>query len=219
LHRNYPGINTMSRPRVLLADDHAMLLEAFHKLLADEYDVVGTVTDGRALVASAKALKPDIAVVDVSMPLLNGMDAARQIKEVAPETRVVFLTMNEDVQLASEAVKMGAAGYVLKRAAASDLLTALREVTQGNTYVTPFLSDGMGMMSPAIEEDSAAKLTARQREIVQLVAEGHSMREVAAILKIAARTVAFHKYRAMEQLNISTTAELIQFAIKHHIVG
>ncbi|HKT79730.1 MAG TPA: response regulator transcription factor [Vicinamibacterales bacterium] len=209
----------MSRPRVLLADDHAMLLEAFHKLLADEYDVVGTVTDGRALVASAKALKPDIAVVDVSMPLLNGMDAARQIKEVAPETRVVFLTMNEDVQLASEAVKMGAAGYVLKRAAASDLLTALREVTQGNTYVTPFLSDGMGMMSPAIEEDSAAKLTARQREIVQLVAEGHSMREVAAILKIAARTVAFHKYRAMEQLNISTTAELIQFAIKHHIVG
>jgi DNA-binding NarL/FixJ family response regulator len=210
----------ITRPRVLLADDHTMLLDAFMRLLSDECDVVGGVTDGRALVAAAQNLKPDVAIVDVSMPLLNGMDAARQVRQVSPDTRIVFLTMNEDPDLAAEAFRVGASGYVLKRSAASELLTAIREVMRHRSYVTPLITEGMvgSMLHGPPTPEPANRLTARQREIVQLIAEGHSMKEVAAILKIAARTVAFHKYRAMEQLNIKTTAELIQFAIKSHII-
>jgi len=159
-------------------------------------------------------------VVDVAMPLLNGLDAARQIKQLLPETRIVFLTMNEDPDLAAEAFRAGASGYLLKRSAASELLTAIREVVQRRSYVTPLVTEGLvgSMMHGADSQRPAKQLTARQREVIQLLAEGHSMKEVAAILSIATRTVAFHKYRIMEQLQIKTTAELIQFAIKHHIV-
>jgi len=210
----------MSRPSVLLADDHTLLLEAFQKLLADDCDVVGMVADGRALVAAATKLKPDVVVVDIAMPLLNGLDAARQIKQLLPETRIVFLTMNEDPDLAAEAFRAGASGYLLKRSAASELLTAIREVVQRRSYVTPLVTEGLvgSMLHGTQAARPARELSTRQREVIQLLAEGHSMKEIAAILNIAARTVAFHKYRVMEQLQIKTTAELIQFAIKNHIV-
>jgi DNA-binding NarL/FixJ family response regulator len=211
----------MRRARVLLADDHTLLLEAFQKLLADECDVVGTVSDGRTLVSESVRLKPDVDVVDIAMPLLNGIDAAKQLREAVPQTRIVFLTMNEDPDLAAEAFRVGASAYLLKRSAASELLTAIREVLRGRSYVTPLITQGLmgSVLHPGHASKGAVKaLTVRQREIVQLVAEGHSMKQVASILNIAPRTVAFHKYRIMEQLNIKTTAELIQFAIKRHIV-
>ena len=207
----------MNRPQVLLADDHTLLLEAFQKLLIDEFDVVGAVSDGRALVAAVATLRPDVVVVDVTMPLLNGIDATRQIKQAQPETRVIILTMNEDPDLAAEAFRAGASGYLLKRSAASELGTAIREVMKRRCYVTPLVAEGLvGSMLEG--GDRRPALTIRQREIVQLVAEGRSMKEVASILNIAPRTVAFHKYRIMEQLRIRTTAGLIQFAIKNHIV-
>ena len=207
----------MNKPRVLLADDHTLLLEAFAKLLLDEFDIVGAVSDGRALVAAVATLRPDVVVVDVSMPLLNGIDATRQIKQAQPETRIIILTMNEDPDLAAEAFRAGASGYLLKRSAASELGTAIREVMKRRSYITPLVAEGLvgSMMEGG---DGRPALTIRQREIVQLVAEGHSMKEVASILNIAPRTVAFHKYRIMEQLRIRTTAGLIQFAIKNHIV-
>jgi DNA-binding NarL/FixJ family response regulator len=210
----------MIRPRVLLADDHTLLLEAFRKLLDDECDVVGMVGDGRAMVAAATRLKPDVVVVDVAMPLLNGVDAARQIKQTLPETRIVFLTMNEDPDLAAEAFRAGASGYLVKRSAASELLTAIREVVQHRSYVTPLVTEGLGksMVLGADARGTSSHLTARQREVIQLIAEGHSMKEIAGVLNIAPRTVAFHKYRLMDQLHLKTTAELIQFAVKHHIV-
>jgi DNA-binding NarL/FixJ family response regulator len=208
----------MSRPRVLLADDHTLLLDAFQKLLADECDVVGTASNGRALVSAATELHPDIVVVDIAMPLLNGIDAARQLKRLLPSIRIIFLTMNEDADLAAEAFRAGASGYLLKRSAASELITAIREVLKGRSYVTPLATEGLvdSILHPAM--GVGRDLTPRQREIIQLIAEGRSMKEVAAVLNITARTVAFHKYRIMEVLNLKSTAELIQYAIKHHIV-
>ena len=210
----------MIRPRVILADDHTLLLDAFRKLLVDDCEVVAAVSDGRALLEATATLRPDVVVVDIAMPLLNGIDAARQIKQTLPDTRIIFLTMNEDPDLAVEAFRAGASGYLLKRSAASELQTAIREVVMHRSYVTPLVTEGlMGSMlrGPATRQ-APQELTPRQREVVQLVAEGHSMKEVGNILNIAPRTVAFHKYRIMEQLNIKTTAELIQFAIKHHII-
>ena len=208
----------MSKPRVLLADDHTLLLEAFQKLLADECEIVGVATNGRALVTAAATLRPDVIVVDVTMPLLNGIDAARQIKQADPDVRIIFLTMNEDPNLAAEAFRAGASGYLLKRSAASELVTAIREVVKHRSYITPLVAEGLvGSMLHGLEIRPTT-LTPRQREIVQLVAEGRSMKEVASILNIAPRTVAFHKYRIMEQLHLKTTAELIQYAIRNHIV-
>ena len=207
----------MTRPRVLLADDHTLLLEAFQRLLADDCDVVGTASDGRALVAAAVELRPDIAVVDIAMPALNGIDAARQLKRLAPNTRVIFLTMNEDPQVAAEALRAGASGYLLKRCAGAELSAAIREVMIGHSYVTPLAMEGL-VDQIAHPHATSEALTPRQREIVQLIAEGRSMKEVGALLNITPRTVAFHKYRVMEQLSLKTTAELIQYAVKHHIV-
>jgi DNA-binding NarL/FixJ family response regulator len=205
------------RPRVLLADDHTLLLEAFQKLLAETCDIVGMVSNGRDLVLAASSLDPDVVVVDVAMPLLNGLDAVRQIKRSHPAIRIIFLTMNEDPDLAAEAFRAGASGYVLKRSAASELLTAIREVAAHRSYITPLVTEGLvGSMLHGVQPPPS--LTQRQREILQLVAEGHSMKETAAILNIAPRTVAFHKYQLMAQLRIRTTAELIQFAVNHHVV-
>jgi DNA-binding NarL/FixJ family response regulator len=209
----------MGRPRVLLADDHALLLGAFEKLLGGDYDVVGQVSDGRAVVAAAETLKPDLIVLDISMPLLNGLEAGRQIKQRFRHIKLVFLTMNEDPDLAAEAFRSGASAYVLKRSATSELLTALREVLQGRSYITPLVTEGvMGSLMNADENKPGHDLTPRQREVLQLIAEGHSMKEVATVLNLTPRTVAFHKYRMMEQLNVKSTAELIQYAVKHHIV-
>jgi DNA-binding NarL/FixJ family response regulator len=204
----------------LLADDHTLLLEAFAKLLADDCDIVGTVGDGRALVDAAKELKPDVVVVDVRMPLLNGLDAARQIKHLLPSTRIVFLTMNEDPDLAAEAFRAGASAYLLKRSAAPELMMAIREVMKRRSYVTPLVTEGMvdSMLQRPERRQGREELTPRQREVLQLIAEGRSMKEIAALLNVSVRTVAFHKYNMMMQLHIKTTAELIQFAIKRHMV-
>ena len=207
----------MTRPRVLLADDHALLLGAFEKLLAGECDIVGQVSDGRALVAAAETLKPDVVVLDISMPLLNGLEAGRQIKRKMRNVKLVFLTMNEDVELAAEAFRSGASAYLLKRSASSELGTAIREVTQGRSYVTPLVTEGLvGSLMHA--DEHKRELTSRQQEVLQLLAEGRSMKEAALVLNMTPRTVAFHKYRMMQQLNVKTTAELIQYAVKHHVV-
>ena len=209
----------MSRPRVLLADDHALLLGAFEKLLGAEYDIVGQVSDGRALVAAAETLNPDVIVLDISMPLLNGLEAGRQIKQKSRGVKLVFLTMNEDADLAAEAFRSGASGYVLKRSAASELTTAIREVMQGRSYITPLITEGVvGSLLNVDDQKARHELTPRQREVLQLLAEGRSMKEVASVLNLTPRTVAFHKYRMMEQLGVKSTAELVQYAVKHHIV-
>jgi len=210
----------MGRPRVLLADDHTLLLGAFEKLLSPECDIVGQVSDGRALVAAAEELNPDIIVLDISMPLLNGLEAGRQIKQRARDVRLVFLTMNEDTDLAAEAFRSGASAYLLKRSATSELLTAIHEVMRGHSYITPLITEGLvGALMHGEERGPGQELTPRQREVLQLLAEGRSMKEVAGLLNLSTRTVAFHKYRMMEQLKVKSNAELVQYAVKHHIVG
>jgi DNA-binding NarL/FixJ family response regulator len=209
----------MTRPRVLLADDHALLLGAFEKLLNEECDVVGQVSDGRALVEAAERLKPDAIVLDISMPLLNGLEAGRQIKQRDRTVKLIFLTMNEDADLAAAAFQAGASAYLLKRSAASELTTAIREVMQGRSYITPLIAGELvGSLLNPDASSPAQELTARQREVLQLLAEGRSMKEVASVLNLTPRTVAFHKYRMMEQLKVKSTAELVQYAVKHHIV-
>jgi DNA-binding NarL/FixJ family response regulator len=209
----------MPKPRIIIADDHTLLVEAFEKLLAPECDVVAKVADGRALLKAVREFRPDVVVLDLAMPLLNGLDAARQIKQTDPTIRIVFVTMNEDPDLAAEAFRAGGAAYLLKRSAGSELLTAIREVMKRRSYVTPLVTEGMlgSLMHPSAE-GHARQLTSRQREVLQLLAEGKSMKEVASILNVTARTVAFHKYRMMEQLKIKTTAELIQYAIRQHVI-
>jgi DNA-binding NarL/FixJ family response regulator len=202
-----------------LADDHALILGAFEKLLADEFQVVDKVSDGRALVAAAEKFKPDVIVLDIAMPLLNGLEAARQIKQRLRHVKLVFLTMNEDADLAAEAFRAGASGYLLKRSAASELSTAIREVMQGRTYITPLVAEGLvGSLMQADDRKPSHDLTPRQREVLQLLAEGRSMKEVANVLDLTPRTVAFHKYQMMKQLKVKSTAELIQYAVRHHIV-
>lgn len=209
----------MKGPRVLLADDHALLLGAFEKLLADECEIVGQVSDGRSLVSAAERLKPDVIVLDIAMPLLNGLDAGRQIKQKLRHVKLIYLTMNEDADIAAEAFKLGASGYLLKRSAASELLAAIREVMQGRSYVTPLVTEGLvGALMTDRKEGPARELTNRQREVLQLLAEGRSMKEVANLVNLTPRTIAFHKYQMMKQLKVTTTAELIQYAVKHHIV-
>ena len=209
----------MGRPRVLLADDHSLVLGAFENLLSGECDIVGQVADGRALIDAAEKLKPDVIVLDIGMPLLNGLEAGRQIKRRLPEVKLVFLTMHEDADLAADAFRSGASAYLLKRSAASELVTAIREVMQGRSYVTPLITAGLvGSLLNVDEQKPAPELTPRQREVLQLLAEGRSMKEVGNLLNLTARTVAFHKYRIMDQLKVKSTAELIQYAVRHHIV-
>jgi DNA-binding NarL/FixJ family response regulator len=211
----------MKRPRVLLADDHRLLREAFARVLEADCDVVGAVGDGRAVLSAAQELKPDIVVLDIAMPLLNGLDAARQLKRTMPEVKVIFLTMNEDADVAAESFRVGASGYLLKNSAASELLQAIREVSQGRSYITPLATRGLveTLLHEPASPKSADKLSPRQREVLRLLADGYSMKEVASQLNITARTVAFHKYSLMETLGIHSNAELVQFAIKERIVS
>lgn len=210
----------MTPPRVLLADDHTLVAEAFKQLLEPEYSVVGTVTDGRTLLAVAPKLNPDIILLDISMPLLNGLDAGRRLKQAMPAVKLIYLTVNEDPQVAAEAFRLGAAGYVVKSAVASELFQAIQEVLKGKSYVSPLVTKALvdSLKNPKHRHGSE-KLTARQREVLQLLAEGHAMKQVAATLDITPRTVAFHKYRIMEELGFKTNAELIRFAVKQHIVS
>ncbi len=212
----------MKKTRVLLADDHKIVLGGLRGLLEPEFEVVGTVEDGRALMDAAEKLHPDVIVADISMPLLNGIEAVGQIKKTDPHIKVVFLTMHPDVTYATRAFGAGALGYVLKHSAPSELVTAVREALKGRTYVTPMIA---GELLQAYKEGAPERqhplrrLTPRQREVLQLLAEGHSAKEIATILNISPRTVEFHKYRIMEELNIKTGAELVQYAIKHGIVS
>ena len=212
-------LRLMKGTRVLLADDHTLLLGALEKLLSEDCEIVGQVSDGRALVAAAEELKPDVIVLDISMPLLNGVEAARQIKQKLRNVKLVFLTMNEDADLAAEAFRAGASAYLLKRSATSELPLAIREVMQGRSYVTPLATEGLveSLLQPEPRKP-AHELTPRQREVLQLLAEGRSMKEVASVLNLTPRTVAFHKYRMMDELKVKSTAELVQYAVKHHIV-
>jgi DNA-binding NarL/FixJ family response regulator len=205
------------RPKILLADDHALLLDAFRALLEPEFEVVGTATDGRSLLEQFSRLKPDVVVIDVGMPLLNGLDAGRQIKAQQRSVKLIYLTMNPEPDLASEALRLGASGYVLKSSAASELKQAINEALRGRSYITPLITqDVVGLLLE--HRERPPELTARQREVLQLLAEGRSMKEAAAILSVTPRTVAFHKYRMMEQLHLKTSAELVQYAVKHGIV-
>jgi len=209
----------MGVTRVLLADDHSLLLTAFEKLLSGECEIVGQVTDGRALVTAADRLRPDVVVLDISMPLMNGLEAARQIRQRSPDIKLIFLTMNEEPDIAAEAFRAGASGYLLKRSAGSELSTAIREVVQGRSYITPLVAHGLvEALLKFNQQNPEPELTTRQREILQLLAEGRSMKEVAGVLNVAPRTVAAHKYQLMQQLNVKTTAELIHYAVKHGIV-
>jgi DNA-binding NarL/FixJ family response regulator len=212
----------MKKPRILLADDHQIVLEGLKSLLGGEFEVVGTVEDGRALVEQAALLHPDVIVADISMPRLNGIEAARQIKKTDQNIKIVFLTMHLDATYAANAFEAGASGFVLKHSAPSELITAIQDVMKGQTYVTPLIAGELIRTyreGDLQKKDSDRKISPRQREILQLLAEGKSSKEIASILKISARTVEFHKYRMMEQLNIKTSAELVQYAVKHGIIS
>jgi DNA-binding NarL/FixJ family response regulator len=212
----------MKKIRVLLADDHKIILEGLRGLLETEFELVGTVEDGRALVEETQRLHPDVIVVDISMPLLNGIEAARQIKKLNEDIKIVFLTMHPDVTYATRAFEAGASGYVLKHSAPSELVTAVREAIRGRTYVTPIVAGELIQsyrQGAHLNTGATGKLTARQREVLQLLAEGRSAKEIANILNVSPRTVEFHKYKMMEQLNINTSAGLVQYAVKHGIVS
>ena len=211
-----------NRPRILIADDHTLVADLCRQLLQTEFEVVGTVNNGRALVRAAAELKPDVIVVDVAMPILNGLDAGQQVKENCPAVKLVFLTMNSEIELAAEAFRRGASGYLLKTCAASEMVTAVHEVLRGRTYMSKTLRrDDVHYLrrteTKLVEENE--RLTERQREVLQLLAEGKVMKEIADILNMTTRTVAFHKYRMMEALGAKSNAELVRYAVRHHIVA
>lgn len=211
----------MMRPRIFLADDHSLLLDAFSNLLEPKYEVVGTATDGRLMLKMVSKLRPDVVVMDISMPNFNGFDAGEKLKKTFPDIKLLFLTVNEDPDMVAEAFRIGANGYLLKSSAASELFQAIDAVLNGGNYVTPKITQGMA--SAFIKKPGAKKvhgeLTIRQREVLQLLAEGSTMKEVAATLNITPRTVAFHKYQIMGNLDIKSNSELIQYAVKHGLVS
>jgi DNA-binding NarL/FixJ family response regulator len=209
--------------RVLLADDHDIVIEGLRRVLNHpDIEIVGVVKDGRSLLGAAEQIHPDIIVTDVTMPQLNGIDAARQIRESNLDVKIIFLTMHPDAAFAAEALAAGGSGYVLKNSAADDLLTAIREAAEGRTYVTKSIAEAV---SHALSARSRAwrspldKLTSRQREVLQLLAEGLQVKEIAARLNVSPKTVEFHKYRIMDELGLRTTAELSRYAERHGIVG
>ncbi len=210
----------MDRPRVLLADDHALILEAFQKLLEPRCEIVGTVTDGRELLAAAPKLQPDVVVLDIAMPNLNGLDAAHRLKHSLPEVKIVFLTVSEEPHMVDEAMGVGAEGYLLKSSASSELFQAIKTVMRGGTYITALVDRGAGgeARRGGNSRRRKGKLTHRQREVLQLLAEGRTMNEVAELLHLTPRTVAYHKYRMMEELQLNTNSELIQYAVKQGLV-
>ncbi len=206
------------RPQVLIADDHAIFAEALRLLLEKSYRVVGTVADGRALLSATTKLAPDVIVVDIGMPLLNGLDAALRIRERMPKVKLVFLTMQDDPNLAAAAMEMGAAAFVLKHSAGSELLTAIEQVLHGGSYLTPKLrSDDWVTMKQRAKQFSK-ELTPRQREIVQLWAEGHSLKQIGAELNLSEKTVEFHKHHIMEVYNLKSNADLVLFALKRGLI-
>jgi DNA-binding NarL/FixJ family response regulator len=212
---------SITHPRILIADDHTLVADLCRKLLETEFEVVGIVNDGRAMVRTAAELKPDAIVVDIAMPVLNGLDAGQQVKEILPAVKLIFLTMNNDVKLAAEAFRRGASGYLLKTCAASELVTAVRDVLRGKSYMSRTISrDEVNYLrrTETELEHEEERLTERQREVLQLLAEGMQMKEISSILNMTTRTVAFHKYRIMGALGARNNAELVRYAVRNHIV-
>jgi DNA-binding NarL/FixJ family response regulator len=202
------------RPRLLLADDHPLFLEGVRRLLETKYEVVGTVADGKALIAAALQLRPDIIVVDISLPEMNGLSAAQSIRKTVPSARFIVLSVHSDQAYVNEAFRVGVKGYVSKRAAGAELLTAIKHVLEGRTYVTPLVS----IDAPSVSK-AAKRLTLRQLEILRLVAEGYQNKEIAQLLTISVKTVEFHKTRIMSELDIHTPAGLTRYAIDHGIAA
>ena len=209
----------MKRPTVLLADDHAIVVEGLRRVLEGEFDVVGVVADGLALVRSAAELRPDVIVLDISMPLLNGIEAARQVRASNPQTRIVFLSMHPDVVYVSEAIQAGGSAYVLKSSAGVEIVLAIREALQGGMFLTPTIDKDTLAANIRNDQRSSNALPRRRREVLQMMAEGRSTKEIAQALRISPRTVEFHRYRAMESLGLHSIAEVVQYAIKHHMVS
>lgn len=211
----------MSRPRVLLADDHVVVSEGLKQLLADDFELVGAVQDGRSLVAAAKKLRPDVIVADITMPHLNGIDAMAQLRKDNADIKVVFLTMHHDPAYARRALEAGASGFVVKHSAPAELIMAIQAALKGQTFITPALASEVlrqAQHGSWDADDPAQSLTPRQREILQLLAEGRSAKEIAAALAISPRTVEYHKYQIMEAHGLHSTAELVHFAIKRGLV-
>ena len=210
-----------NRSRVLIADDHNLVAELCKGLLEPEFDVVGVVCNGYDLVRAAGELKPDVIVLDIAMPVLNGLDAGKQVKEALHSVKLVYLTMNTDPELAVEAFNRGASGYLLKTCAASEMVLAVREVLRGKTYLSPTLKEKVDYLRWEQKEivDEANRLTERQRQVLQLLAEGKVMKEIGGILNMSTRTVAFHKYRIMGALGAKSNAELVRYAVRNHIVA
>jgi DNA-binding NarL/FixJ family response regulator len=212
----------MSKPRVLLADDHTLVLDGFRKLLEDHCEIVGAVDNGRALLEAAERYQPDFITLDISMPQLNGIDAARRLRKISPHTKLIFVTMHADQAYISEAFKSGASGYLLKRSAGSELVQAIQAVMNGNYYVTSLIAKDLvnsalvGGRTPLVQRNT---LTVRQREVLQLVAEGRTIKEIATVLSISPKTVEFHKSQLMEQLDLHTTAELTRYALTHGLIA
>lgn len=208
----------MNRPRLLLADDHRMVAEGLRSLLADEFEVVDTVEDGRSLLAAAKKLRPDVIVADITMPNINGIEAVSRLKRDNPEVKVVFLTMHQNPAYARRALEAGAVGFVIKHSAPDELVMAIHAALRGKTFIAPALAgDVLQEMQHGAKQEAESSITPRQREILQLLAEGRSAKEIAEALSISARTVEFHKYHMMEAHGLHSSAELIHFAIKHGI--
>jgi len=211
----------MKRLRILLADDHTMVSAGFRKLLEPDYEVVGAVEDGRALLKAAAELKPDVVILDVGMPLLNGLNAGRRLKAMMPAVKLIYLTMNSDLDFAKEALEIGASAYLLKNSLPSELLQAVHDVLKGVSYITPQITRALdeAFVSDPRKVSRPTHLTSRQREILQMLAEGRSMKEIAHILQITHRTVRFHKAKIVEELGIRRDMELLQYAIKHGIIS
>jgi DNA-binding NarL/FixJ family response regulator len=210
----------MNRPRILLADDHVLLMDAFRKLLEPEFEIVGAVSDGHSLLVAASQLQPDLIVVDLGLPLLNGVDAGRKLKELLPKTRLLVVTMNEDTGIAIKVLQEWAAGFLLKKSAGTELIYAIRELLAGKSYVTSRISyqiEREFMRDPMVNSDKI--LTQRQREVLQLLAEGLTMKETADTLKLTARTVAFHKYKIMQDFGLHNNLDLLKLAIREHLVS
>jgi DNA-binding NarL/FixJ family response regulator len=210
----------MARPRIFLADDHTMLVDAFRKLLEPEFDIVGTAADGRTLVTSALELRPDLIIVDLGLPVMNGIDAGQQLRIKLPRTKLLVVTMNEDHLIASEVLRRWASGYLLKKSAASELIQAIREVLAGRTFVSQQIK--LHLQHEFIRDPNQvgpARLTPRQREVLQLLAEGCSMKEAAHVLTLKERTIAFHKYRIMDAFDLSNNLDLLKLAIRENLVS
>mgnify|MGYP001570871655 CR=1 FL=1 len=212
----------MHKPRILLADDHALVLEGFRRILEGHYDLVGTVGDGCALLEAAKTLQPDVVILDVSMPLLNGIDAAAQLKKICPQAKIIVMTMHADTDYVRSAFEAGASAYILKRSAVDELEQAIRAVLAGHSYITPLITRELVdvFVSKTLDKSPGAySLTTRQREVLQLLAEGKTSKEIANVLNISLRTVEFHKGQILDHLNLQTTADLIKYALTHGIVS